>query len=1018
MKIIYRNLIINLFNYKIHLIMKRTLQTMTLALVLLIAGNLTGQSMNQSVAQGKTKAMVQPVDLDVNQSAKPNTVLEHDFSKSSAPGVLVGLTYYDLQSNGSIDNRIINHGDGRVTVAWTMSIEGGGFPDRGTGRNSFDGTQWEFSGPAQLGAMERLEPSRCGWPSIGETESGRQFAVAHYAGIAAGDLEGVAFSWRDSAEDEWQTKNIVDSDLQPNVINDSDLTWIRVAVSGNTIHLVGSHFSGDGTFNWNGVRGGLHYMRSTDAGDTWETVDAEEFKAPNIGSIGGDAYAIHVVGETVAIVGGDYAPILWKSTDAGSTWTVTNILGQNPLAGGFDLATQLEGNRLRSDGTYDLILGADGTAHCFWGRSMTSYDADADGVIGGRFFPQTMAGIMYWNDAAGVPARTIGKTCLQDLDGDMLPPVQFIDGNLPDLQTAGNGMSSFPSCGMDAAGNLYMVYTSIVEGDVDNEGRLYRDAYAVKSTDGGVTFEGPVNLTNSPGEEITFAALAKLVDEDMHILFQSDPFTGLNVGGDPANPTQSDMTTNEEMRYMTFDPAAVVTPAIQNSTAPVWTPNLVPLQVGVGCDQTINLSENLFWDAWDYPEGDLTSSIEVSPNAFASEATMVAIVYSLEDADGNVAHGGDNTVPAFWVPESPFEVDSIDVVADITPPVMLLVGEPEITILVDSGYEDPGVLVGDQEDGNGCGNAIDNLVFNDGGYDISVPADYLLTWNVTDPSGNAAPEVSRLIHVIGEDTSPPTLDLFDPVTGAPITSAWTVQGSENGDFIPPNFEVDDDISILTGDDVVVTGTVNTAELGDYVVTYSITDVGGNTTEIPVTISVVDNILPILIYTGDSPLALTCDADWQAIIESELNLSDNMGATNLTLSYPGDVVMTDCDSAMPYSITMIATDESGNESSAFPISITVTGCAATCGEGIADDIFDSNLTLAPNPTSGFVTIQLGTASAVNVEVYDVQGRLIAPASNFELGESISLDLSNQLGGVYLVKISSDDAVAYRRVMLKK
>lgn len=56
---------------------------------------------------------------------------------------LVGLTYYDLQTNDATSNRIVKNTDGSVAVAWTFAPTYDlpqTFPNRGTGYNySTDG---------------------------------------------------------------------------------------------------------------------------------------------------------------------------------------------------------------------------------------------------------------------------------------------------------------------------------------------------------------------------------------------------------------------------------------------------------------------------------------------------------------------------------------------------------------------------------------------------------------------------------------------------------------------------------------------------------------------------------------------------------------------------------------------------------------------------------------------------------------------------------------------------------------
>ncbi len=76
-------------------------------------------------------------------------------------GIIVGETWYDLQSNSTMANRIYAFEDGTIATTWTRGMDNPPTcPDRGTGYNYFDGTNW--------GAYptERIEDQRTGWPNI------------------------------------------------------------------------------------------------------------------------------------------------------------------------------------------------------------------------------------------------------------------------------------------------------------------------------------------------------------------------------------------------------------------------------------------------------------------------------------------------------------------------------------------------------------------------------------------------------------------------------------------------------------------------------------------------------------------------------------------------------------------------------------------------------------------------------------------------------------------------------------
>ena len=105
---------------------------------------------------------------------EPNTVTASMRMAVPINEYIVGTSTYDLQTNNTVMDRILHHHDGTISVAWTRSSEfNTSWTDRGTGYNFYDGTAWGAQPTA------RLESSRCGWPSMLATNSGKEIAIAH-----------------------------------------------------------------------------------------------------------------------------------------------------------------------------------------------------------------------------------------------------------------------------------------------------------------------------------------------------------------------------------------------------------------------------------------------------------------------------------------------------------------------------------------------------------------------------------------------------------------------------------------------------------------------------------------------------------------------------------------------------------------------------------------------------------------------------------------------------------------------
>ena len=143
---------------------------------------------------------------------------------------IVGTSTYDLQTNATVMDRILHHHDGTISVAWTRSSEfNTSWTDRGTGYNFYDGTAWGAQPTA------RLESSRCGWPSMLATNSGREIAVAHNT-----DNSYMQMTYRNTIGSGAWSDTIISS--QDSLGTYRYLIWNRSAVggaNGESIHMIG-----------------------------------------------------------------------------------------------------------------------------------------------------------------------------------------------------------------------------------------------------------------------------------------------------------------------------------------------------------------------------------------------------------------------------------------------------------------------------------------------------------------------------------------------------------------------------------------------------------------------------------------------------------------------------------------------------------------------------------------------------------------------------------------------------------
>jgi hypothetical protein len=468
------------------------------------------------------------------------------------PEKVIGQTYYDLQTNGSMPTRIINHGDGTLSAAWTFSGElGSPWSDRGMAYHFFDGTNWVSNPPYQdANNINRIESVRTGFGSIGRVAGVGDIIVAHQTAISALQVSRNPFTnstqnWISTAE------------------TSMPLVWPRIAVGGpdgRTVHAIALTEPTGGTFTgapFNGINGAMLYNRSTDGGITWGTtmVALPGIDSTIFSSMSGDNYAIDAKGNTVAIVAGESNSrvMLWKSTNNGLTWDTTQIMSFpyepwddsqiTDLDGDGDVDSFLVNGVYQtesipcSDGSYSILIDNQNQVHVWFGAMRMSNDVTGDGSF--SYYPGT-SGIYYWKESFGLDGMTIIADLVDD-DGD---GAFTVFANYTSVGTTvgptpyAAGLTTFPSAGIDAAGNLYMIYSGAKEGlqyALDGFYPSFKHIYAVKSTDGGATWSLPTDLVGDESagfdqfSEYAYCSMAKKVDENIHLIYQRDFFPGSAV---------------------------------------------------------------------------------------------------------------------------------------------------------------------------------------------------------------------------------------------------------------------------------------------------------------------------------------------------------------------------------------------------------------------------------------------------------------------------------------------------------
>jgi len=154
------------------------------------------------------------------------------------------------------------------------------------------------------------------------------------------------------------------------------------------------------------------------------------------------------------------------------------------------------------------------------------------------------------------------------------------------------------------------------------------------------------------------------------------------------------------------------------------------------------------------------------------------------------------------------------------PPVISLVGSSTIYIGVGDNFTDPGATASDNIDGD-----LTSSITSSGTVNTATEGTYTIVYSVTDAAGNIA-SVSRKVIV--------SLDLPPTIT---LIGSSTINLTVGDTFTDPGVTATDDVDGDVTLSITASGIVDTSTAGTYVITYSVTDTAGNTTEVIRTISV-------------------------------------------------------------------------------------------------------------------------------------------------------------------------------------
>lgn len=445
----------------------------------------------------------------------------------------IGTTFYDLQSNASLSNRIHCYDDGSIGAVWTMGMQATSFPDRGTGYNYFNGATW---GPQP---QQRIETLRTGWPSYAPWGPDGEIVVSH--DFSAFQLY---FNTRPQKGTGTWTQTLFEYSNGP-----TTLAWPRMITSGedhNTIHLLACTYGA-----YQGQTVGLVYSRSLDGGATWDIENEvlDEMGIDYYLEINADQYVwANPVGDTIAflVAGAWHDLFMMKSTDNGESWDKT-VIWEHPYPF-FDWNVTITDTFFCVDNSASIALGPDGKAHVVFGINRVIHSAVGTSY---NYYP-FVDGIGYWNEdmpvfsndlnALSPPQYVYPSTELlenynyigwtQDVDGDGEITFVTTSTGFP-MAYREMGLSTMPTIAISPDNWVVVVYSSTTE-TFDNFDWNYKKLWMRDKEESGNwgAFEHLTQDIMHIFDESFYPVAYPAWDGSVHLLYNNDGSPGTGLDGD------------------------------------------------------------------------------------------------------------------------------------------------------------------------------------------------------------------------------------------------------------------------------------------------------------------------------------------------------------------------------------------------------------------------------------------------------------------------------------------------------
>jgi hypothetical protein len=408
--------------------------------------------------------------------------------------------------------------------------------------------------------------------------------------------------------------------------------------------------------------------------------------------------------------------------------------------------------------------------------------------------------------------------------------------------------------------------------------------------------------------------------------------------------------------------------------------------------------------------GQITCTIGSLAVAAPAQFPVVVTVNDCSTQDGTAVLASASVTSTTPNPNpTPNTTASASVQVSNAPPVISAVPPLTTSVECHTTYTDPGASAIDACDGSVRVSSSSNV-------NVNAVGTYGVTYTAADSAGGQATPVTRTVNVI--DTTPPSV----AVTGANPMAAEC--GSTFTD--PGAIAVDACAGALP---VMVSGAVNPAVVGSYIIGYSATDPSGNTGSASRLVTVADTTPPVVTIAGPNPMNVECATPFV-----------DPGATANDMC-AGPVPVTETGAVNPnaigsYTLDYTATDPSGNSAGA-PRVVTVADTSPPQIDVVDLTILDEDVTVVFDdrilkvngrvqslPSSGIRFIDGreivydGTSIRVHGRVIPADGRTLVllhgdhksrtfTISDLVAGATDTCDGSVSAGAVVVTKVTSDE-----------